>query len=47
MTKVQYAMVVSLVTGAIGALSVHLLGGPAWAAFGVGWLGFLVTLWAH
>ena len=41
------APVAATVTGALGAVTVYLLGGPLWAAFGIGWLGFLVTLWGH
>lgn len=41
------APVAAIITGALGALSVHLLGGPTWAVFGLGWLGLLVTLWGH
>jgi hypothetical protein len=35
----------AVITGVAGGLSVSFLGGPAWAAFAVGWLGFLVKLW--
>ena len=38
----------AIISGVLGgATAVYMLGGPTWAAFGIGWIGFLLILWGH
>lgn len=37
----------AIISGVLGGATVYMLGGPTWAAFGIGWIGFLLILWGH